>query len=118
MRISDWSSDVCSSDLFIRLIYQNEVGTETPSEISGRKCARRPGSPLRGSGASLEQRSSRGKRARRERFPASAPHGRCWRSPPQCASSSTASAQQRSEAHTAELKSQMSTYYAVFVLKK
>src|SRR3546814_20479147 len=31
---------------FIRLIYQNEVGTETPSEISGRKCARRPGSPL------------------------------------------------------------------------
>src|SRR3546814_14237822 len=33
MRISDWSSDVCSSDLLHRRAYEAAIGTESPSMI-------------------------------------------------------------------------------------
>src|SRR3546814_3560825 len=98
MRISDWSSDVCSSDLVMR------------SSISARSARRRASS------ASSSSTSARRRlRSIRTRSPVSSSA-----SPPPTAASGAALRidGERSEEHTSELQSLMRISYAVFCLKK
>src|SRR3546814_5002944 len=97
MRISDWSSDVCSSDLSI-------AASRDPRRF-------RPASP-----ASAVSRNIPG-------FPAhSRPAARSWSCSPEkgCRPpyGRSAAPRKRSEEHTSELQSLMRISYAVFCLKK
>src|SRR3546814_9840743 len=97
MRISDWSSDVCSSDLrtiFCPLPLQDGVST-----VSGWP----PSSSTRA--VSIIALSANA-------LPVSRWHQRQWQ---QCTNSGIAV---RSEEHTSELQSLMRISYAVFCLKK
>src|SRR3546814_6782725 len=106
MRISDWSSDVCSSDLLLRehrrrprrRRHQQAVGARVgaelhvPVERAGQIAAAK--APLLRSGRGLEAPAIQSPSpAQRER-------------------------EARSEEHTSELQSLMRTSYAVFCLKK
>src|SRR3546814_2414291 len=112
MRISDWSSDVCSSDLVLQ---RRRLGGELhgPGGASGR----RTGDPALGRGPAAVLRCLRA--------------GECPARPDQstrCTSPSSPtpgilrstawSAPSRSEEHTSELQSLMRISYAVFCLKK
>src|SRR3546814_9404135 len=110
MRISDWSSDVCSSDLFVdggARFGTARVGGNMAGEAAG---ANRPGE--RGADKTgseqchpLEQR--------RVVSPAMSRRGHCTAS-----ASASAVARMRSEEHTSELTSLMRLSYAVFCLQK
>src|SRR3546814_2703450 len=94
MRISDWSSDVCSSDL--------GDGAGRPrrrAQLRQADC-RRPGP-----GSDAKQRSG-------QRLPGDTP---CLKS---TISPSTTARRRGSEEHTSELQSLMRISYAVFCLKK
>src|SRR3546814_2976524 len=101
MRISDWSSDVCSSDLFgldklyLFLSQMRALGGKVLQQSHDVITARR------------SLRTARG--ARRAVDPTIIVHRR----PP-----SSLRAVWRSEEHTSELQSLMRTSYAVFCLKK
>src|SRR3546814_7447675 len=106
MRISDWSSDVCSSDLRQR---------EEPCDIVFGEVAHsgdlrdtsvlRPRRTARSNSTSPKQISSQ--------VTACTSHG--WK----CASAASSwSMRERSEEHTSELQSLMRISYAVFCLKK
>src|SRR3546814_2624342 len=114
MRISDWSSDVCSSDL-AGPCRSGRSATATlhrrEPRIAGcvRRCRRRHAEPVRPA-------------AKRRDWPATAtamvvtslPHrrrARDWRRP-------ATAHRRRSEEHTYELQSLMRISYAVFCLKK
>src|SRR3546814_10881328 len=103
MRISDWSSDVCSSDLASL--------PERSGELSGG--AGRPAKPLRG-------RAGAGRKPpRTARQPRLALCGAGRR--PQSLNRAACSARSRafrSEEHTSEIQSLMRISYAVFCLKK
>src|SRR3546814_3624478 len=112
MRISDWSSDVCSSDLMIRRVRRpgmNDVGG-----FSIAACRRRaPGTHVR----LVEVR-----RLHVSHVPGEGATGVVWqlrerllRWSPRAAS---CGARRRSEEHTSELQSLMRISYAVFCLKK
>src|SRR3546814_1615332 len=105
MRISDWSSDVCSSDLTIKLAIHCRQRPRT-QRISGR--LRGYGAWRRDSFATIEGRLP----PRILRYLAAAQVLRYARG--------TNKAQQelRSEEHTSELQSLMRISYAVFCLKK
>src|SRR3546814_8609701 len=122
MRISDWSSDVCSSDLAVEELRLERQPVARPQRARGavaevavlviadagqgrrqgvaglpvRPCGQRPGKP--GDGVFVERAfGGHGLRARRcKRFQRAA----------------------RSEEHTSELQSLMRISYAVFCLKK
>src|SRR3546814_3176770 len=111
MRISDWSSDVCSSDL--------AAGSE-----------KRGGRPIEGRGPHRRHGRRRGQRCagarrRRCRHRDGLRH-RCgdrkrWRDAAEGRSGryrARAPAERRSEEHTSELQSLMRISYAVFCLKK
>src|SRR3546814_6373143 len=127
MRISDWSSDVCSSDLVVKTRGHGRgsripgAGTAYPGPggrhedprdhvVPGRRRARRPGAcaaGARGGGAAAAGRAAgAGQFRRRARHPAADAD----RGLPHRAS--------RSEEHTSELQSLMRISYAVFCLKK
>src|SRR3546814_7913079 len=89
MRISDWSSDVCSSDLPLRWAAGQPASRARHLRDSPRPDRRSPGRP-----------------AFAERQPGRSHHRTCRR------------ARQRSEEHTSELQSLMRISYAVFCLKK
>src|SRR3546814_4471946 len=93
MRISDWSSDVCSSDLASaqRRTFAHTVGRPRPAEPWPYPLRQLPA--LRLSGGEREHR-------------------------PSCRLFAPASAERRSEEHTSELQSLMRISYAVFCLKK
>src|SRR3546814_4856170 len=100
MRISDWSSDVCSSDLVIQCrpidIWRMAARrTRVASPTSSRVCR---------SPRMIAQRSYRGVRSCLDAARGSARHQRPSRA--------------RSEEHTSELQSLMHISYAVFGLKK
>src|SRR3546814_9992318 len=109
MRISDWSSDVCSSDL-------PSACEANPPWISWRSSAVVVGVM----GESLETitllgvKPTRGDWAARSNFPAS--FGSALGSACICASARRS--RNRSEEHTSELQSLMRISYAVFCLKK
>src|SRR3546814_2952493 len=103
MRISDWSSDVCSSDLRV----------QRRLEVHGRSGTRQPRSTDCGSPFDPDQKLCHTR-------PGSHHHGDItdllWPAPPaQCAPGNF---QDRSEEHTSELQSLMRISYAVFCLKK
>src|SRR3546814_9013049 len=97
MRISDWSSDVCSSDLGGR------AGRSSQLCPSGRGdgANREDGARLCRDRATRVCRADRGRRGAARRHPARADERG-----------------DRSEEHTSELQSLMRTSYAVFCLKK
>src|SRR3546814_4020103 len=99
MRISDWSSDVCSSDLAARRLGQSQ------QPLDGHRHRVRPGA-----------RSARRERAPGHRPPLS-PAAR--RAPqPRAGGDCGLGGEGRSEEHTSELQSLMRISYAVFCLKK
>src|SRR3546814_2870452 len=100
MRISDWSSDVCSSDLFFRQTLVRPPARGGRWAIAGRD--RRQRQCREGDGLSLPRKAPAKWLIRRWEPPAPR---RAWRA-------------MRSEEHTSELQSLMRTSYAVFCLKK
>src|SRR3546814_8836853 len=105
MRISDWSSDVCSSDLSVDDLQERFpcAGRGVSAvEVAGHQMrrSRRPDVPLRGF-----DRGAMGHRVRTARMEGAAA-GRSLR------------VRKRSEEHTSELQSLMRISYAVFCLKK
>src|SRR3546814_3733072 len=103
MRISDWSSDVCSSDLRI---------------FAGRIPVRYLGRPAEdGTGSGHEPESGQGRPPDGHRH--DPVHQPLLRSGPhQGADMVSGAPQSRSEEHTSELQSLMRISYAVFCLKK
>src|SRR3546814_3461195 len=94
MRISDWSSDVCSSDLapgFLRRRQQRRRAGQGRDDRRTRAAARQSALSLAGHPALLSIPSDDPRQARRDG---------------------------RSEEHTSELQSLMRISYAVFCLKK
>src|SRR3546814_9357395 len=119
MRISDWSSDVCSSDLNLFRHFnldESERGRCMISLCCGSKARARvwfrsrrsPGRPLCNRGPSRPLRSTDDLRVRE----------RSGRWPVLSAVSPDTRTEHRSEEHTSELQSLMRNSYAVFCLKK
>src|SRR3546814_961536 len=105
MRISDWSSDVCSSDLFAARDSTSEaapvsVPLDRGDDFQGAGCLNRR--------ADHRPESSRRFRHRGPRASLRPSHG--------C--SGSANEEERSDEHTSELQSLMRTSYAVFCLQK
>src|SRR3546814_3152052 len=99
MRISDWSSDVCSSDLVYRL-KTGCCGSRLPNCVKNGTLG---GSKPNGSPSPISPLS---------RSPAPAPaSGRA------CSAARATALADRSEEHTSELQSLMRISYAVFFLK-
>src|SRR3546814_5153969 len=92
MRISDWSSDVCSSDLLEHLAEQHERHHDPGGLVIDRHSHAVPA-------------EGRRKDARHDRRDEAVEEGR-------------ADADRRSEEHTSELQSLMRISYAAFCLKK
>src|SRR3546814_3517354 len=95
MRISDWSSDVCSSDLPLRPADVDDLFLEHDPRLAQRKpCAHRPARGIL---------RSRIEKWLHSKYPIAATNFiACY----------------RSEEHTSELQSLMRISYAVFCLKK
>src|SRR3546814_10773867 len=100
MRISDWSSDVCSSDLVAGDIFRPELGDGPRHQARAGRY--HPRHPERGRGSAQEPGRGGHRLYRRRggagRYPVRQDH--------------------RSEEHTSELQSLMRISYAVFCLKK
>src|SRR3546814_9018284 len=130
MRISDWSSDVCSSDLLAQVMAGDESGAE-PAQHDGAGQHRQR--DLRGesgefepaavAGGQLRQRFAQrvaggGQQAKRDRAGADAVPRTQVQERPADESVGGAEQLQRSEEHTSELQSLMRISYAVFSWKK
>src|SRR3546814_2484594 len=103
MRISDWSSDVCSSDLF-----EPDATVEFSDALAPGSC--RPWVGLEAAEINLAPNAKR--RYRFEvRVPTDAPAG-------ECRFAIMIEGDPRSEEHPSELQSLMRNSYAVFCLKK
>src|SRR3546814_1811503 len=108
MRISDWSSDVCSSDLPAMPRQAAEVAVrEIPAPLSTVELPAVPARPVTAPDLRAEQAPSVA--VRDIPAPTAAPTPEAAGS----TASSQAAAQERSEAHTSELQSLMRTSYAV-----
>src|SRR3546814_6282322 len=110
MRISDWSSDVCSSDLMARA-FKAEMGelaaefTQYIADWSDQRIAKDWGAFGRETGPILDALHNRIRRENELLYPL-------------CEVASQADIVRRSEEHTSELQSLMRISYAVFCLKK
>src|SRR3546814_3735295 len=117
MRISDWSSDVCSSDLFPTARRGNTMSESAPRErdASVREdvgaAIEREGREIAGKARSAVHRLARDQRDAVAGF-VSAVVGAATRGAEEIEESG------RSEEHTSELQSLMRNSYAVFCLKK
>src|SRR3546814_10803412 len=113
MRISDWSSDVCSSDLVIRFLVEREIPVCAHLGLT-------PQSVLRMGGYKVQGRQEAAADKLREDAAAVADAGAALLVlegvPSSLAQAITAAS--RSEEHTSELQSLMRISYAVFCLKK
>src|SRR3546814_1123781 len=98
MRISDWSSDVCSSDLCATLRGQSECGHQSNDKQHADYC------PIQAYNHLDHNFPFAGKHIHQDAFPQLAANDRITR--------------QRSEEHTSELQSLMRISYAVFCVKK
>src|SRR3546814_9123596 len=101
MRISDWSSDVCSSDLSRPRAPVDNFSHLTP--VQSADCRKQSHPPQF---RSIAHPQAIGSQSR----PQQPGLARCW--------TCRKSASDRSEEHTSELQSLMRTSYAVFCLKK
>src|SRR3546814_4087098 len=129
MRISDWSSDVCSSDLhrirrrLVRRLLLSRLRDVDVRQLSQPPSAQRPLSGLLGRAARLVEASRRpGRSLERRQEPRSASRSASAAPEPPRPTRSPQSAREveraRSEEHTSELQSLMRISYAVFCLKK
>src|SRR3546814_8236149 len=110
MRISDWSSDVCSSDLR----HPPGLRARTGGGRFRRALPRHRAGPRRRSRENLADRRGRG-----EALTSGRGEGRTrWRPGLQDSHVSPSDFPTRSEEHTSELQSLMRISYAVFCLKK
>src|SRR3546814_2256739 len=108
MRISDWSSDVCSSDLPLRQHHVEQFHSLAP--VAG---------PFGGQDAASAQRPPPAQIGQRQRRRDGIAGGRCGGYPVDRAEIDRGAARRRrSEEHTSELQSLMRISYAVFCLKK
>src|SRR3546814_4676464 len=112
MRISDWSSDVCSSDL-----------PRLRSRCGGAAAATRQPQPVPAHGRAAEAVAAAAQLSRQAADPArAAAIAADWRANRRAATGDAGSIRSgpwaRSEEHTSELKSLMRISYAVFCLKK
>src|SRR3546814_9464356 len=98
MRISDWSSDVCSSDLRLRRTFQMGFGCRSPPPIGGMKSEVEPTRLAAAREVPAVRRAGDANRTGGER-------------------SRHEAAAARSEEHTSELQSLMRSSYAVFCLQ-
>src|SRR3546814_5553574 len=109
MRISDWSSDVCSSDLLAETDEEGGPGLDADAVPRARAVGRQPLGVLRGVlgiGIGIEIRQVRVRIVFVDALDIADAHGHetlAWH---------------RSEEHTSELQSLMRISYAVFCLKK
>src|SRR3546814_9738909 len=115
MRISDWSSDVCSSDLLLQELFRTSHARRCPATLSCsgavlRLPGRTPPSASAGTNRSFDMHrhpnAHRGRRLRGFRILLAG------------LALAAAGAVHRSEEHTSELQSLMRISYAVFCLKK
>src|SRR3546814_3183288 len=112
MRISDWSSDVCSSDLLVLMLIDARAGV-TPLDAHFADWLRRVSTPVVLLANKCEGRAGLSGLAEAytlglgDPVPISAEHGE-----------GMGELYDRSEEHTSELQSLMRTSYAVFCLKK
>src|SRR3546814_2457733 len=112
MRIIDWSSDGCSSDLLYR---EGDIGRGTHY-----RCRQR----IRGPAPALDNQPGIGSQPSRSHSRSPAPRGYSTGSPAAAAGGGEACVaiwcvpSSRSEEHTSELQSLMRISYAVFCLKK
>src|SRR3546814_1846721 len=107
MRISDWSSDVCSSDLAATESRDRSTHRRGPRRFRGRKVR----SSRRAWSSCLYDRDGR-------RFHSAQSSPRMCSGVQPSASIALCGALDRSEEHTSELQSLMRISYAVFCLKK
>src|SRR3546814_2970613 len=104
MRISDWSSDVCSSDLLGNVLQRGEqLRTELRSVLGDHPNV----GDVRGRGLFVGVEFVQDKASKATLDPAQKTHAKLKKQ-----------AMQRSEEHTSELQSLMRISYAVFCLKK
>src|SRR3546814_3722241 len=106
MRISDWSSDVCSSDLHLQ-----DCGRHRPAAAGGDPQL----GPLHDTAALPSESEEAGHRPSRGRLRRPLPRLRAGRA---LSLRPLAHLYARSEEHTSELQSLMRISYAVFCLKK
>src|SRR3546814_8630063 len=126
MRISDWSSDVCSSDLAARPRGQAVQAAEHVEQRGGDGGRRRDRSRPGAAGARLRDRShdryepGAAEAAERGRRPGggAGPRGGQRQGARIPGDERATAAAGRSEEHTSELQSLMRISYAVFCLKK
>src|SRR3546814_5160868 len=113
MRISDWSSDVCSSDL-------SRPWSTAPENHAGYTigtCVMSP--PLRTAATRLSQIGQAGSGTREPAATSVSEISRCPAVAPRyCATIDPTDVPTRSEEHTSELQSLLRISYAVFCLKK
>src|SRR3546814_7168701 len=102
MRISDWSSDVCSSDLQMSVLVQMPASTAAQEQPHGPYRAADPSACAARYAPSICGRASSVRRT----------------AAPSVSVSIAVSLMPRSEEHTSELQSLMRISYAVFCLKK
>src|SRR3546814_6381377 len=110
MRISDWSSDVCSSDLEEQDEHRGEAAVPLPPGAPHRPTPQRAGRQRKESEAGTDRRGGAGRQIRQRMAPDQgngAGHG-----------DGHVDEEGRSEEHTSELQSLMRISYAVFCLKK
>src|SRR3546814_9915263 len=110
MRISDWSSDVCSSDLLLSEYREYERGTTACVNASVQPVLHRYIERLNG--------ELKGKGFRRDLLVMQGNGGTIAAGIVSEAAVNTVMSGPRSEEHTSELQSLMRTSYAVFCLKK
>src|SRR3546814_3401884 len=109
MRISDWSSDVCSSDLHARCT--NSLSVETPTSCASRSA----NSPFRASKPTISVGHTKVKSLGQKKYTPHLPPSDALLSSWKVSGVDLAST--RSEEHTSELQSLMRISYAVFCLK-
>src|SRR3546814_2153367 len=121
MRISDWSSDVCSSDLTLARRHDAELGCLLDG-VDGVAAGIGEADYLGAGGLRLQQ--ERGEVAGAERMPHGTQHLATCRLDHGCgialqrvAEGVVGCQEERSEEHTSELQSLMRISYAVFCLK-
>src|SRR3546814_7960673 len=115
MRISDWSSDVCSSDLLHRR--QPQPAKDRDERARRREAARRKQRDRHPQEGGHMRQIARGRRGFDEQR-TSQPDDRHHNRRPSEPHAAIFDPLQRSEEHTSELQSLMRISYAVFCLKK
>src|SRR3546814_8832328 len=113
MRISDWSSDVCSSDLYAVQDALQEISAGGAPAAASYAVSGEPVAPM---SLRCSRRSSASTSSRRVTSAAPMRSHAMW---PACtARRASERSDARSEEHTSELQSLMRISYAVFCLKK